>query len=85
VLEGGVVDAGAPAGDRRGVGAGERGDERGGRGRVGDAHVPGEEAVGALVDEPAGDGDPDLDRGDGLGPGHRRAGREVAGAGTHSV
>ena len=78
-----VVDAGPATGDRCGVQAQHRGDQRG-RGRgVGDPHVPGEQAAVPGGDQLAGHHDAHLHRGEGLLARHRRLHGHVGGAGPH--
>ncbi len=74
------VDPGPPPGDRRRVGTGKRGDQRGRGGGVRDPHVAGEQAAVSRRDQLARDLDAHLDRAAGLVPAHRLTHRHVTGA-----
>src|SRR5204862_4770928 len=63
-------------------GTGERGDQGGGRGRVRDPHVAGDEDPGALVDEPVRGLDTGFDGRERLVPGQCRLDGDVAGTGA---
>ena len=80
-LPGLVVDAGAPAGHLLRVSPGEHRDQRGRRGRVGDPHIPGQQAAVTRRDQVTGGFDAHLDGPLGLLAAHRRPGRHVRGAG----
>jgi hypothetical protein len=78
-----VVDAGAAAGRGPRADAGEGADQRGRGGRVGDAHVAGQQAAVPVGDQLPSGVDADLDGGGGLLAGERRAAAEVRGAVGH--
>ena len=79
-LERGVVDAGAAARHLGGSRAGERGDQRGRRCRVADAHVAGEQAVVPACHEVRGDLGPRQQAGHRLVVRHGGLDRQVRGA-----
>ena len=76
---GGGVDSRTTARHHIRVGAGHRSGDRARRRRVADAHLAGDEQIGALIDRRLGQRGAALDRGDRLRRRHRRASRHVCG------
>ena len=80
-----VVDAGAAADHRDRLGVGQRGDQHRCRGGVSDAHIAGDQQVGAGVHLLVGDGAARRDGGGRLVCGQRVLDGDVAAAATHLV